>query len=199
MSISAPCQYCGGYEGHSTDCQNYESPETQLRRCKYQFKTLLAANDKLENLVKELNTHDGNWMDKWGACRVCGGEIPYGHTDNCDHYTLEKENAGLRKLNENLALSEIKLGMQIAELRKDKERLDWRETQIPDEDFDWAIFPLDCGKVDIHVCRKGVIEFLHFPTYRHAVDSSLLSWKTLRNLTPQPPPVVTPPQTQSGD
>ncbi len=32
---------------------------------------------------------DGNWMDKWGACKVCGGEIPHGHSDNCDIHKLE--------------------------------------------------------------------------------------------------------------
>ena len=33
---------------------------------------------------------DGNWVDKWGACKVCGGEIPYGHTENCDIWKLER-------------------------------------------------------------------------------------------------------------
>lgn len=32
---------------------------------------------------------DGNWLDKWGACKVCDGEIPHGHTNNCDIYKLE--------------------------------------------------------------------------------------------------------------
>jgi hypothetical protein len=36
------------------------------------------------------DARDGNWLDKWGACRVCGGEIPYGHTENCDLYKLEQ-------------------------------------------------------------------------------------------------------------
>ncbi len=47
---------------------------------------------------------DGNWMDEWGACRVCGGEIPHGHTENCDHYKQGKGiihlTAELRKLQE---------------------------------------------------------------------------------------------------
>lgn len=34
---------------------------------------------------------DGNWIDKWGACKVCDGEIPYGHSEKCDIYKLEKE------------------------------------------------------------------------------------------------------------
>lgn len=34
---------------------------------------------------------NGSWMDKWGACRVCGGELPHGHSNNCDYYKLELE------------------------------------------------------------------------------------------------------------
>lgn len=32
---------------------------------------------------------DGNWLDKWGACKVCDGEIPHGHSHNCDILKLE--------------------------------------------------------------------------------------------------------------
>lgn len=35
------------------------------------------------------SVRDGNWMDKMGACKVCDGEIPHGHTNNCDIYKLE--------------------------------------------------------------------------------------------------------------
>lgn len=35
------------------------------------------------------DNRDGNWMDKYGACKVCGGEIPLGHSENCDVYKLE--------------------------------------------------------------------------------------------------------------
>lgn len=34
---------------------------------------------------------DGKWIDKWGACKLCSGEIPYGHTESCDLYKNEKE------------------------------------------------------------------------------------------------------------
>lgn len=34
---------------------------------------------------------DGNWMDKMGCCKVCDGEIPDGHTDNCDLWKKEQE------------------------------------------------------------------------------------------------------------
>lgn len=33
---------------------------------------------------------NGEWLDKWGGCRVCGGEIPHGHTNNCDIFKYEK-------------------------------------------------------------------------------------------------------------
>lgn len=33
----------------------------------------------------------GDWMDEWGACKVCGGEIPAGHTPNCDYWKLEQK------------------------------------------------------------------------------------------------------------
>lgn len=32
---------------------------------------------------------DGDWMDEWGSCRVCGGEIPHGHQRNCHIYKQE--------------------------------------------------------------------------------------------------------------
>lgn len=40
---------------------------------------------------------DGNWIDDWGACRVCDGEIPHGHSHNCDYWLLEQERDRLRK------------------------------------------------------------------------------------------------------
>lgn len=32
---------------------------------------------------------NGKWLDDNWACRVCDGEIPYGHTPNCDIYKME--------------------------------------------------------------------------------------------------------------
>ncbi len=43
---------------------------------------------------------DGNWCDKFGACKVCDGEIPHGHTDKCDIYKMEQE---IRQVREELA------------------------------------------------------------------------------------------------
>lgn len=45
----------------------------------------------------------GDWMDKTGACKVCGGEIPHGHSDQCDYYKLEHENRHLKMALEDIA------------------------------------------------------------------------------------------------
>jgi hypothetical protein len=34
---------------------------------------------------------DGNWFDEFGACKICDGEIPHGHTPNCDIFKLEQQ------------------------------------------------------------------------------------------------------------
>jgi hypothetical protein len=33
---------------------------------------------------------DGEWIDDLGCCKVCDGEIPHGHTDQCDIFKLEQ-------------------------------------------------------------------------------------------------------------
>ncbi len=37
-----------------------------------------------------------DWCDRDGACKICGGEIPYGHQENCFIYEKEKEIKELR-------------------------------------------------------------------------------------------------------
>lgn len=69
------------------------------------------------------DTRDGKWFDEWGACRVCDGEIPHGHTPNCDYWKLEQELAAERTARE---AAEARL----AEAMKDTARLDWLEGQI---------------------------------------------------------------------
>lgn len=41
--------------------------------------------------IKATNVRDGNWIDQHGCCKVCDGELPHGHTGNCDIYKLEQE------------------------------------------------------------------------------------------------------------
>lgn len=47
--------------------------------------------------TEAVDVRDGNWMDKWGACRVCDGEIPHGHSERCDIYKMEQRIAVLEK------------------------------------------------------------------------------------------------------
>lgn len=44
----------------------------------------------------ELKKRDGKWLDNWGACKICGGEILNGHTNDCDILKLELESRQLR-------------------------------------------------------------------------------------------------------
>lgn len=51
------------------------------------------SNTQVENTGSQSQyrfDRDGNWIDKYGACKVCDGEIPYGHTENCDIYKMER-------------------------------------------------------------------------------------------------------------
>lgn len=52
--------------------------------------------------MNEKDQRDGSWADKWGACRVCDGEIPHGHSENCDIYKMEKTERELRTALGNL-------------------------------------------------------------------------------------------------
>lgn len=44
----------------------------------------------LASLRPAAEPRNGEWSDKWGACKLCDGEIPYGHTDNCHIWKLEQ-------------------------------------------------------------------------------------------------------------
>lgn len=56
---------------------------------------------RLESMQKH-NLRDGKWLDDLGCCRVCNGEIPYGHTSDCDYYKLEKRLAEAERLHSEL-------------------------------------------------------------------------------------------------
>jgi hypothetical protein len=49
-----------------------------------------ASVKELEGALKESSIRDGEWFDKWGSCRVCGGEIPDGHSNSCDYYKQQQ-------------------------------------------------------------------------------------------------------------
>ncbi len=66
-----------------------------LTRLRADYEQLRNSRDGLAReiaVLKENPTErDGNWIDKWGACKVCDGEIPYGHAANCDIWKLEEQ------------------------------------------------------------------------------------------------------------
>jgi len=47
-----------------------------------------------------------SWLDEWGACKVCGGEIPHGHALECDLFKMEQQ---IRVMSD--ALTKIKDGL----------------------------------------------------------------------------------------
>lgn len=53
---------------------------------------------------------NGSWIDKFGACVCCDGEIPHGHSDNCDIYKAQLKLDALKAQNEGLvkALESLK-------------------------------------------------------------------------------------------
>lgn len=63
---------------------------------------------------------DGNFLDALGCCKVCDGEIPDGHNDNCDVWKLEAQVA--------------KLGRELEEIKKAAEASAETATGLPPRD-----------------------------------------------------------------
>lgn len=57
-----------------------------------------SASDLVRVLGGIVEKRDGNWMDSWGACVCCDGEIPTGHRSNCDIHKLQMSIVNLEKL-----------------------------------------------------------------------------------------------------
>lgn len=60
---------------------------------------------------------DGSWMDEWGACRVCDGEIPHGHAKNCDIYKMEQERAEIEKVRDEWCAEYVKARNALLKIR----------------------------------------------------------------------------------
>lgn len=52
--------------------------------------------------------HDGSWLDEWGSCKACGGEIPHGHSKNCDIYKLQMAEQERDQLKQQLLASQLR-------------------------------------------------------------------------------------------
>lgn len=97
---------------------------------------------------------EGNWMDEWGACKVCDGEIPSGHTVDCHIYKIERE----------LAAVTAALSSTPSPVHKDTERLNWLEDYFSitaEESKPWREF-------ESLVHQKG---------FRYAIDAELARTK----------------------
>lgn len=73
--------YCGIYslaQMNTCNCQRNEWEEC------------VRIIQSLPPVAVERKPLDGSWMDEWGSCRVCGGEIPHGHSNNCDIYKMQR-------------------------------------------------------------------------------------------------------------
>jgi len=70
--------------------------------CDVVLRDLLAVLDAAKAELAEIRANrladqpNGNWLDRWGSCRVCGGEIPHGHTNECDIFKMEQTEHKLR-------------------------------------------------------------------------------------------------------
>lgn len=53
-----------------------------------------------EKLPENREARDGKWIDKFGCCKLCDGEIPHGHTNSCDLYAIEQERDQLKAMAE---------------------------------------------------------------------------------------------------
>jgi hypothetical protein len=63
----------------------------------------IAALAELRDEMEKNDTkRDGNWLDSFGCCKVCDGQIPYGHAENCDIWKIEQK----------LAAAEQRIGEQ---------------------------------------------------------------------------------------
>lgn len=72
----------------------------------------------LREQVEELQNRDGNWMDKFGACKVCDGEIPHGHTENCDLYKKEQHFNQLTLKLEQVQAENVRLQERVEIMRE---------------------------------------------------------------------------------
>ena len=63
-------------------------------------------SERLNTIMKNMGGDDNDpadWMDSWGCCKICGGEIPYGHINTCYVYTKDQE---IKELKEQIEVLE---------------------------------------------------------------------------------------------
>ncbi len=68
-------------------------------------------------------------MDRHGACKVCDGEIPNGHTSDCEYHKLSMQNIRMKEalLNVNSVFERMNTPMN--DIMGDDEHEAWRLVQ----------------------------------------------------------------------
>lgn len=61
--------------------------------------------DTRPGTAEPITNRDGKWIDKFGCCKVCDGELPIWHTPNCDIYKMEQQLTVLQQNFQNLPKS----------------------------------------------------------------------------------------------
>lgn len=83
-------------------------------------------------IMKIPTERDGIWIDDMGACKVCDGEIPSGHDDNCDIFKLEKQARDQMDTIRNLEAENGRLHTRVEELDERLAAADSRYREVLD-------------------------------------------------------------------
>lgn len=117
-------------ESMGIDATNWDGDDDSVHIVANGIKTAIDASTA-ELKATERN---GEWIDKWGACKVCDGEIPHGHSANCDIYKLESQCADKDRTIAELTAELAKVNAQCAAMR---EALEDVAEHDDNEDGDW--------------------------------------------------------------
>jgi hypothetical protein len=141
--------------------------------CLNTLTAIIRENEELKAANIESAKLDGSWMDKFGACRVCGGEIPCGHRSDCDLYKMESERDSFARIAnyftkiindeaaplEDLAQRSVayvaKLETERDSYREKAEALDWWEANRDSVSADVVYVGDSKVKVCLSLCENG--------------------------------------------
>ncbi len=102
---------------------------------------MVKKNLNIRNPAGRPETGIDDFTDKWGACKICEGEIPYGHQEACHIYTQEKEITRLRELGMEHAVEKNNLKTKAGNLQLVAGRYQ----------FMWEAAQLCLNKIDDHL------------------------------------------------
>lgn len=96
-----------------------------------------AFEENIKTITKNMGGNDkdvSDWMDSYGCCKICGGEIPYGHQNDCYVYAQEQE---VERLKQEIEWQELKEKLHVRliaagndGLAERGERIEFLEKQV---------------------------------------------------------------------